>query len=342
MLQTVLASGEADAVLVVPVATGVTDGSATMAELARVRAQHPEVPVVAVPLGGLVPAEKTEHPITTYRTTASAVQALGRAVRYAEWLAVARSAPTRSEPGDVVRLRARARGLLSGHPDGRWLAPDDVAELLGGYGIALLGKTADSVAGASEAAARIGFPVAMKVADPEVVHKTDRGLVRIGLRTRLEIRDAYRDFARELGHAPDVLVQPMASGAEVALGLFRDPALGPLVMVAAGGVATDVWDDRAFLVPPVARSDAQRAVRSLRVWPLVDGFRGAPPGDVAGLESMIEALGRLAVDVPEVAELDLNPVLVGPGGCVVVDVKVRLAIPVGPDAGTPRQLRPVH
>jgi hypothetical protein len=213
--------------------------------------------------------------------------------------------------------------------------------LLSSYGIEVLGQTVSSAVGAAEAAARFGFPVAMKVADPEVVHKTDRGLVRIGLRTRTEIREAYRHFARELRHSPDVLVQPMVSGAEVALGLVRDPALGPLVMVAAGGIATDVWDDRAFLIPPVARSDAQRAVRSLRIWPLLDGFRGAPRGDVAGIESMIEALGRLAVDVPEVAELDLNPVLISPEGCVVVDVKVRLATPVGPDAATPRQLRPV-
>ena len=341
MLDAVLVSGEADAVLVVPVATGVTDGSATMAELSRVRAQHPEVPVVAVPLGGLPGAEKSDHPITTYRTTASAVRSLGRAVRYAEWLAVERSAPTRSAPDDVVRLRTRAKELLSGHPEGRWLAPDDVASLLEGYGISLLGRTAGSATGAAEVAATLGFPVAMKVADPEVVHKTDRGLVRIGLRTLAQVRDAYRDFVREMGHAPQVLVQPMVSGAEVALGLVRDPALGPLVMVAAGGVATDVWDDRAFLVPPVARSDASRAVRSLRVWPLLDGFRGAPPGDVAGLVTMIEALARLAVDVPEVAELDLNPVLVGPDGCLVVDVKMRLAVPVGPDAATPRQLRPV-
>ena len=317
-------------------------GQPTMAELARVRAQHPDVPVVAVPLGGLQRAEKAEHPITTYRTTASAVRALGRAVRYAEWLAVERSAPSRSEPDDVVRLRARARELLSGHPDGRWLAPDEAAGLLADYGIRLLGRTAGSAMAAAEAAAKIGFPVAMKVADPEVVHKTDRGLVRVGLRTLAQVRDAYRDFARELGRAPQVLVQPMVSGAEVALGLVRDPALGALVMVAAGGVATDVWDDRAFLVPPVARSDAQRAIRSLRVWQLLDGFRGAPRGDVAGLESMLEALGRLAVDVPEVAELDLNPVLVGPDGCVVVDAKIRLAAPVGPAAASPRQLRPVH
>ena len=343
MLETLLASGEADAVLVVPVATGVTDGSATMAELARVRALHPEVPVVAVPLGGLPPAAKVEHPhhdLPDHCFCGPGPGPRGAVRRVAGRRAVGadsqRSEPTRS------RLRAMARGLVSGHPDGRWLAPDDAAALLAGYGIPLLGRTAGSATGAAEAAAGFGFPVAIKVADPEVVHKTDRGLVRVGLRTLAEVRDAYRDFAGELGHAPQVLVQPMARGAEVALGLVRDPALGALVMVAAGGVATDVWDDRAFLVPPVARSDARRAVRSLRVWPLLDGFRGSPRGDVPGLESMIEALGRLADDLPEVAELDLNPVLVGPDGCVVVDAKVRLAAPLGPDPAAPRQLRPVH
>ncbi|WP_183100742.1 acetate--CoA ligase family protein [Nocardioides pelophilus] len=341
MLDTIITSGEVDSVLIVPVATGVTDGSATMTGLSAVRERHPDVPVIAVPLGGLPPAAKTEHPITTYLTTASAVRALGRAVRYAEWLAVERAAPSHSEPADVVRLRAQVRQQLSGHPDGRWLTPDESAGLLSGYGIDLLGETAGSASGAAAAAARLGFPIAMKVADPDVVHKTDRGLVRIGIRTQSEIKKAFRAFARELGHSSDVLVQPMVSGAEVALGVVRDPALGALVMVAAGGIATDVWDDRAFLVPPIARADAQRAVRSLRVWPLLDGFRGAPRGDVAGLESMIEALGRLAIDVPEVAELDLNPVLVGPEGCLVVDAKVRLAAPVGPDSAAPRQLRPV-
>jgi acyl-CoA synthetase (NDP forming)/GNAT superfamily N-acetyltransferase len=341
MLEAVLDSGEVDAVLLVPVATGVTDGSATMAELARVRAGHPGLPVVAVPLGGLAPAGRSEHPITCYRTTTSAVRALGRAVRYGQWLAVERSTPVPSPVGHAVRVRALAHELLNGHPEGRWLSPDHAAELLAPYGVPKLGRTARSATGAADAAAGLTFPVAMKVADPEVVHKTDRGLVRIGLRTRAEVHRAYRDFRRELRHSPDVLVQPMVSGAEVALGLVRDPSLGALVMVAAGGIATDVWDDRAFLVPPISNSDAARAVRSLRIWPLLDGFRGAPKADVAGLESMIEALGRLAVDVPEVAELDLNPVLVGPDACVVVDVKVRLARPVGPDPASPRQLRPV-
>ena len=233
-------------------------------------------------------------------------------------------------------------GELSGGLDeGRWLPPADVDTLLAPYGIRTTGRTAATATAVADCAAALGFPVAMKVADPEVVHKTERGLVRVGLRTRGEVRETFAAFAAEMGHAPQVLMQPMLTGVEVALGLVRDPSLGPLVMVAAGGVATDVWSDRAFLVPPFSRVDAERAIRSLRIWPLLDGFRGAPRADVAGLEELVVALGMLAVDVPEVAELDLNPLLVSSDGVAVVDVKLRVAPPVGPDPTAPRQLRPV-
>ncbi|MDO9498228.1 MAG: acetate--CoA ligase family protein, partial [Nocardioides sp.] len=124
------------------------------------------------------------------------------------------------------------------------------------------------------------------------------------------------------------------------LGIVRDPGFGPLVMVAAGGVATDVWDDRTFLLPPVSPRDAARVIRSLRIWPLLEGYRGTAAADVAALERLVVSLGQLALDVPEVAELDLNPVVVSPTGAVLVDVKVRLAGSERTDAGIPRRLRP--
>ena len=340
LFATVLGSGEADAVLVVPVATGVSDGSLTMPELARARAQHPEIPVVGVPLGGLPLAEPTTPALTTYRTTASALRALGRAARYAEWLADETEHAPRSEPAQVVAGREWVRETLAG-ADSRWLDASQCSALLQRWDVPLLGCAAHNAAEAVHCASQVGFPVAVKVTDPGVVHKTELGLVRIGLRTREQVRQAYRDFRAVVGHAPEVLVQPMVSGTEIALGLVRDPAMGPLVMVASGGVATDVWDDRAFLVPPVSRAETRRAVGSLRVARLLEGFRGAPAGDLAGLTELVTALGRLAVDLPEVAELDLNPVVVSASGCVVVDAKVRLATPVGPDGSAPRQLRPV-
>jgi acyl-CoA synthetase (NDP forming)/GNAT superfamily N-acetyltransferase len=340
MVGAVLGSGEVDAVVVLPVATGVTDGSGTMAELTRVRAAHPELPVLAVPLGGLPGAPPSELPVTEYRTTASALRALGRAVRYGEWLAIESAVPRASDPEVAVEARRVAAELLA-DSDSRWLGAADTVALLGGHGINVLGESAHSAAGAVRAAQSFGYPVAIKVTDPGVVHKTELGLVRTGMRTMRQVQDAYRDFRDAVGHAPEVLVQPMVSGTEVALGLVRDPSMGPLVMVASGGVETDVWDDRAFLVPPVSDAEAARAIDSLRISRILQGFRGAPAGDLAGLVALVSALGRLAVDVPQLAELDLNPVMVSPTACAVIDAKVRLATPVGPDSFAPRQLRPV-
>jgi acyl-CoA synthetase (NDP forming)/GNAT superfamily N-acetyltransferase len=331
----VLASGEVDAVLVVPVATAVSDGSATMRELTRVRGEHPSMPVLAVPLGGLPPAPPSDLTITTYRSTASALRALGRAAGYAEWLAEERVPAAREPVETALAARQVARELLGGSGS-RWLGAADTTRVLAGHGLHVLGSSAHSAAAAVRAAAEAGYPVAVKVTDPGVVHKTE-----LGLRNRRQVEDAYRDFRTALGHPPEVLVQPMVSGTEVALGLVRDPSMGPLVMVATGGVAVDVWDDRAFLLPPITTAEATRALGSLRIWQLLQGFRGAPAGDTDGLAALVTALGRLAVDVPEIAELDLNPVMVGPERCVVVDAKVRLATPVGPDLSAPRQLRQV-
>ena len=123
--------------------------------------------------------------------------------------------------------------------------------------------------------------------------------------------------------------------------MFRDPSLGPLIMVAAGGVAVDVWDDHAFLLPPLGAADVVRALRSLRTWPLLDGFRGAEPAAVDDLARLVADVARLAVDVPELAELDLNPVMVSPTGSAVVDAKLRLAHPDAALQDLPRQLRPL-
>ena len=323
----VLASGEVDALLLVPVATGVTDGRASLAAMLRVRADHPDVPVVMVPLGGLDVPDSDGPPVTSYRTTASAVRALSRVVRYAEWLAAPHG---KAAPADQAVRRAvqrRAGELLAVAGGDGWLTPEQAGELLGAYGVEGLGETAVGAEATVEAARRIGYPVALKVADPDVVHKTDRGLVRVGVADDLAVASAVADFAAELGAVSPVLVQAMAEGVEIALGIVRDPSLGPLVMVAAGGIATDVWDDRVFLVPPVTGADASRAVRSLRLWPLLEGYRGAPTADVPALERLLVDLGRLAADVREVVEVDLNPVMVGEHGCAVVDVKVRLAAP---------------
>jgi acyl-CoA synthetase (NDP forming)/L-amino acid N-acyltransferase YncA len=338
-----LRSGEIDALVVVLVATGVSDSVAAMRRIAKVRGAHPAIPVVLVPMGGLTPPTQGLRGITTLRSTDAAVRSLARAARYAAWQRLARQAPEPVDPARAERARTVADQLLTASVQAGsrgWLSVREVRELVADYDLAPVGELATDAVAAAGVATEIGYPVAVKAGARDVLHRTDRGLVRVGLGSPVEVAAAVREFEREVGrpHVP-VLIQPVARGVEIALGLVRDPEFGPLVMVAAGGTATELWADRVFLLPPISRGDAARAVRSLRVWPLLDGFRGAPRADVASLEKLVVRLGRLAEDVPQVAELDLNPVLVGPRGAVLVDVKIRLSAGRPVDAGIPRRLR---
>ena len=341
-LDAVLSSGEVDAVVTVVVATGVTDGVEIVRRLEEVRARHPEVPVVLVPLGGL----DVGHPVglTTYGSPVSAVRAIGHAVSYVKWRAVPAAPLPVPDPARSLAARQWCRSVLQDAPiEGRWLAASEARHLLGPYGLRLLGRLVTGADGAAEEAARIGFPVVIKAADAGGAHKSERRLVRTGLTSAAAVRLAVSGFEVDLGRAAgEVLVQPMESGVEMALGVVRDPTMGPLVMVAAGGVATDLWADRAFLLPPISLADAQHAVRALRIWPLLEGYRGGRAADVADLERLVVGLGRLAVEVPEIAELDLNPVIVGASSCSIVDVRLRLASTDDPGAGTPRQLRRIE
>ncbi len=334
-----LAADEVDALLVILVATGVGNAAGTAHMLPDIRRGHPEKPVLLVPLGGLRTDLNGSSGVTTYRSAASALRALAHAARYDEW----RRDPHRPDPPDDpdrgFRARDLARDLAAARPDGGWLDVHDGEALLGEYALAPDGRVASGADAVVEVAREVGFPVVVKAVGRSVVHRTERGLVRVGLSTDTEVAGAVAAFEEVVGGPADVLVQPVVKGTEIALGVVRDPHFGPLVMVGAGGVATEIWDDRVFLVPPVSRRDAARAVRSLRVWSLLAGYRGAAAGDVAGLEDLLVRVARLADDVPAVAEMDLNPVVVGPDGCHLVDVKVRLDHAPVLDAGVPRRLR---
>jgi len=271
----------------------------------------------------------------------AAVRALGRAARYRDWRdaeATATAEPAPAQPALDPEVRRVARRLVE-QSDGAWVGHAGSAALLKLCGVDVLGEVATGLDAAVTSAARCGYPIAVKAAEG-VVHRTERRLVRTNIASATELAEILRQWESE-PEGRTVVVQPMRAGTEIALGIVRDPVLGPLVMVAAGGTTVDVWDDRALLVPPITPRDAARAVRGLRAWRLLRGHRGASAGDVAGLEAMIVALSQLALAVPEVAELDLNPVLVAPDGCAAVDVKLRLVQSSDPTNPAPRQLRPV-
>jgi hypothetical protein len=279
--------------------------------------------------------------VTVYRTVEAATGALGRAMRYAAWRRVPADQPVVGLGTRGVHARSWAAARLadrSAEPE--WLPADEMAGLLAPYGVAPVGTVVRSSDEAVQAAEEIGYPVVVKAADATELHKSDRGLVRVDLRTGSEVAEAVRGITAELGRdAADLLVQPLLLGHQVAVGVLRDETLGPLVRVAAGGWPPESWDDEVHLLPPVGPADAARAVRALRLWPRLVGTRGLQDIDVTALESLLVSVGQLAVDVPHLAELTLDPVVITGDGLHCVDVKARLAAPTQLDAGIPRRLR---
>lgn len=175
-----------------------------------------------------------------------------------------------------------------------------------------------------DAAERVGYPVVLKTAAPGVVHKTDIGGVRLDLADEVELEKAYRQLTEAVGD-PRVVVQAMAAtGVELVAGLVRDPLFGPVLMAGSGGVLTDLLADRRWRGLPLTDLDATEMLRSLRCAPSLAGYRGAAPADEAAVLDVLHRIAWLAEAVPEIAELDINPLIAAPEGVVAVDVKLRL------------------
>lgn len=253
----------------------------------------------------------------------SAARALARAAERAEWL----RRPVGSVPAltDVSPGAARAvvAEALGESPDA-WLDPAGVRAVLEAYRIPLVGeRTADAVDDAVAAAEELGFPVAVKTAAPGA-HKSETGGIALDLGSADEVHKA----AKRIG--TPVIVQRMATGdVELLAGAIQDPVFGPLVAFGPGGVLAELIGAATFRLAPLTDVDATELVTGGKAGRLVAGFRGKPPADAAAVADLLHRLGRLAADLPEVAELDLNPVLAGPDGCVAVDARVRVAEPTG-------------
>jgi acyl-CoA synthetase (NDP forming) len=195
--------------------------------------------------------------------------------------------------------------------------------LLSDYGIRVTrAETATSIDHAEESARRIGWPVALKTAHPDVDHKSDAGGVVLGLRNEEELRAAYEDLLGRLG--PSVVVAAMGSpGLELALGMVRDEQFGPIVMVATGGVLVEDIRDRRFALPPLDRARARGLIDRLAVRPLLDGARGRPRADADALIRAVVALSGLATDLGDlIDELDVNPFVAAADGCMALDALV--------------------
>jgi acyl-CoA synthetase (NDP forming) len=209
------------------------------------------------------------------------------------------------------------------HADGdRWLAPDEARRLLQSYGLPVVPERfAETPDEAATVAAELGFPVVVKTATAGA-HKTESGGVALNLTDEAEVRGA----AARIGGR--VVVQPMIrGGAELLAGVVQDPVFGPLVAFGPGGVFAELIGQAQFRLAPLTDIDARELVQDGKAGTLVRGYRGAAPADADALVDLLLRLSQLAADHPEIAELDLNPVLALHDGAVAVDARVRVAHP---------------
>jgi acetyl coenzyme A synthetase (ADP forming)-like protein len=276
-----------------------------------------------------------ETVIPSFAFPEPAARALARVVGYSGWRDAAVEEPPDLSGIDRAGSLALVSRLLA---DGdRWLLPHELAELLSLYGIESprmeVVRDADSV---GEAAARVAPRVAVKILSQEIQHKTDVGGVRLGI-DATDASGAARDIEERLDEMglgeklEGFLVQEMVptEGAEMFIGVSVDPAFGPLVTCGAGGVLVELLRDVSVRLAPLSRSDAKQMIRSLRSYPLLQGYRGSPALDESALEDVLLRVSEMVEDLPQIAELDLNPVIVraAGGGVAVLDARLRLAAP---------------
>jgi acyl-CoA synthetase (NDP forming)/L-amino acid N-acyltransferase YncA len=315
-----------DAIVVAFGATRANDVTGIVAAIAAA------VDVVTLPVGVVLmgvdgaPPVVGERRAPVFSLPEDAIQALGHAVAYSRW----RATPLGHRPAlsnvDSVGARALVARTLAAR--GGWLDAERAAQLLSCYGIAVAAsRLVDTGESAMAVAGELGFPVVLKAGDPNLVHKTDIGGVQIGLTDERSVATAYGKITAATGD-PRVVVQHQEQpGLEMVAGIAHDPVFGSVVMCGLGGVNTELFRDRALRLLPITDYDAASMWRALRAAPLLTGYRGSAPVDTDAWEDLLLRLGRLAEELPEVAELDTNPVIVRPDGLAVVDIKVRLAAP---------------
>ena len=340
-IEAVLASDDVDALLVIftPVDPSRSEEvlSAIQDGIQHARASGAsDKPVLASVMAGTlgrVSLRTATEQIPTYTFPENAVRALGKVAAYATW----RSQPAGLFWGfddiDLEKARSICRAAVAA--GGGWLTDRDTWDVLHAFAMPVavhsLAKTADD---AVALASVIGFPVAAKLASTKATHKTELGVVRLNLSNAADVRTAFAEIAARateaLGaHVVDgIVIQPMINGGvETIVGIAHDPVFGPLVAFGIGGVNVEVFGDVRFRVAPLTDRDADDLLHEIKGLPLLTGHRGRAPADMDALRDVLLRVSRLAEDVPEIAELDLNPVIaLSPGqGCRIVDARIRVA-----------------
>jgi acetyltransferase len=323
-----------DAIIVILTPQAMTRPAETARAVAA--ASRREKPILACFMGGedVMPGreELVAAHLPDYTSPERAVAALKALCDYAAWL--------RRPPRVVTRFpvnRRRVERILHRH---RRLRRYQVGEaqakaILRAYDFNVpAGQTAATAQEAVEAAARIGFPVAMKIASPDVVHKSDMGGVKLNLASEEAVRDAFdlmmlriRQRLPEARLEGVYIEQMCARGREVILGMTRDPQFGPMLMFGLGGIFVEVMKDVTFHIAPITEAEAMQMLEQTKSFSLLKGVRGQSSVDLAAIAVGLQRISQLATDFPDIAEMDINPFIVGPVGeeSVAADARITLS-----------------
>jgi acetate---CoA ligase (ADP-forming) len=340
-IETVLAANDIDALVVIYIPV---DRSTMSPMIAAIRegivagraAGGTGKPVLACLMaedGVNVPLELGSETVPSYAFPEAAARVLSKVATHAEW----RSRPLGTIPEfrDIQPATAREICRKALHERGAgWLSAEETRSVLTAMNLPVapggLAHTADE---AEAIAQSLGFPVAVKLASHHLIHKTEIGGVHLNLTSTAAVREAYEKIRdrlvkdNNLAAMEGVLVQPMfSSGVEVMAGVTHDPLFGPLIAFGLGGIHVEILGDVRFRITPLTDRDAAEMVREIRGYRLLEGYRGHQPADVEAVQNILLRLSRLVEEVPEIKELDLNPIFaLAPGeGCRIVDARIRV------------------
>ncbi len=334
--QIVLGDDNVDAVLVILTPQAMTNPNATAREISAL-VPHTRKPILAAWLGGKSMHEAddilVENGIPSYKTPEQAIRAFMTLVTYNRNLATLYETP-RDIPVeftvDRVQLREEFTRII--HENERILPEDISKSMLESYGISTTrpqnAATADE---AARVAGHIGYPVVLKVQSPDISHKSDVGGVQLNLGTENMVRAAFERIMESAAslcpgaRIEGVTVQKMASqkdSVELILGIKKDSVFGTILMVGMGGITAELFGDKALGFPPLNERLARRMIESLKIYPLLRGYRGTPAKNIEKLIQVLIRLSYMAADYPEIAELDINPLLVSPGEVLALDARI--------------------
>jgi acetyl coenzyme A synthetase (ADP forming)-like protein len=333
VIEVLVAHAACDAIITIFVPPLVTSGHDVAAEIDLAGQGTGAITLASVFMGGAeamrVHAGEGGRRVPVFDFPEDAAQALIHAVEHTHWTqrptgAVTTPGGCRPDEAAAIIARALANGV-------QWLGPRDVVGLFDCYGLPLIATRI--VAGADEAvtaASELGVPVALKAIATGLIHKTDAGAVALGLGDASSVRAGAHAIAAAVEKAgyrlEGLIVQPMAAaGVELLLGVVNDESFGPVIACGAGGTSVELLRDVAVRITPLSDLDAKEMLRSLRSFPLLDGYRGAVKCDLAALEDLLLRLSAMVQAHAEIAELDANPVVARADGALILDARVRVA-----------------